>query len=128
MQAAVTQARTERSDVHWIAEMVDKPTVRQLYSHAAVFACPSVYEPFGIINLEAMACGTPVVAADEPALREVGGEAAVYADDGDFAAAVRTALARRETLVAAGLERAGLFSWAETARRTAAVYRQVLGA
>ena len=73
-----------------------------------------------------MACGTAVVAADEPALREVAGGAAVYAA-GDFGAAVQEALARRDELVAAGLERAKLFSWAETARTTAAVYRQVLG-
>ena len=74
-----------------------------------------------------MACGTPVVAADEPALREVAGDAAVYAEDGDFAAAARRALAERERLSAAGIERARLFSWAETARRTVEVYRQVLG-
>ena len=65
-------------------------------------------------------------AADEPALREVGGEAVVYAEDGDFATAVRRALADRGRLVAAGLERAKGFSWRETARRTAEAYRQVL--
>ena len=43
----------------WIPEMVGREEVRQLYSHAAMFCCPSVYEPFGIINLEAMACETP---------------------------------------------------------------------
>jgi glycosyltransferase involved in cell wall biosynthesis len=73
-----------------------------------------------------MACGTPVVAASEPALREVGGDAAVYAEGGDFATAVRRALGERERLVAAGLERARRFSWEETARRTVAVYRDVL--
>jgi glycosyltransferase involved in cell wall biosynthesis len=72
-----------------------------------------------------MACGTPVVLAPDPALREVAGDAAVYAD-GDFAAAVRTALADRDRLSAAGLERARLFSWAETARRTVAVYREAM--
>jgi glycosyltransferase involved in cell wall biosynthesis len=74
-----------------------------------------------------MACGTPVVAADEPALREVGGAAAVYAKPGQFAAAARRALAERERLASAGLERARRFSWAETARLTAEVYRRVIG-
>ena len=55
--------RRERPNVVWIGEMVSREEVRQLYSHAAVFCCPSVYEPFGIINLEAAACETPVVAS-----------------------------------------------------------------
>ena len=74
-----------------------------------------------------MACGTPVVAADEPALREVGGDAAIYAAGGDFAAAARGRLsAIGSGSSAAGIERAKAFSWTETARRTAEVYRQVL--
>ena len=73
-----------------------------------------------------MASGLPVVAADEPALREVAGDAAVYAD-GDLAEAVAAALADRDRLVAAGLERAKAFTWEETARRTLAVYREALG-
>jgi glycogen synthase len=71
MTAAVEEARAGRPNVHWIAEMVDKPTLRQLYSHASVFVCPSVYEPFGIINLEAMACETPVVASKVGGIPEV---------------------------------------------------------
>jgi starch synthase len=51
--------------------MIDKPSIRELYSHAAVFACPSVYEPFGIINLEAMACETAVVATAVGGIPEV---------------------------------------------------------
>jgi glycosyltransferase involved in cell wall biosynthesis len=76
--------------------------------------------------LEAMACGTPVVAAPEPALREVAGDAAVYAEP-PLADALRQAIAERDRLRAAGLERAKLFSWEETARRTLAVYRELLG-
>jgi glycogen synthase len=63
MKAAVSEAQAKRSGVIWIEEMVDKETVHQLYSNAAVFCCPSIYEPFGIINLEAMACETAVVAS-----------------------------------------------------------------
>jgi glycosyltransferase involved in cell wall biosynthesis len=105
---------------------VAKDELARLYRGAAALVLPSRYEGFGLPAVEAMACCTPVVAAPEPALREVAGEAAVYAEDGDFAAAVQHALAEREHLVAAGLERAKLFSWEETARRTADVYRQVL--
>jgi glycosyltransferase involved in cell wall biosynthesis len=73
--------------------------------------------------LEAMASGTPVVLSDDEALREVAGEAGVY---GELADAVRRALAERERYARAGLERAAHFTWEESARRTADVYRQVL--
>jgi glycosyltransferase involved in cell wall biosynthesis len=57
--------------VIWIREMVDRSTAIQLYSQASVFCCPSIYEPFGIINLEAMACETPVVATAVGGIPEV---------------------------------------------------------
>jgi starch synthase len=57
--------------IKWIDQMVDKREVIQLYSHCAVFCCPSVYEPFGIINLEAMACEAPVVASATGGILEV---------------------------------------------------------
>jgi len=71
MEDAVTRAKAERSDIIWIDEMVDTQTARELYSHAAVFCCPSIYEPFGIINLEAMACETAVVASAVGGIKEV---------------------------------------------------------
>jgi len=71
MKDAVDQAKAKRSDIIWIEEMVDKPTIIGLYSHAAVFCCPSIYEPFGIINLEAMACETAVVASGVGGIKEV---------------------------------------------------------
>jgi alpha-maltose-1-phosphate synthase len=71
MQKAIEQAKAKRSDIIWIEEMVDRSAVIELYSHAAVFCCPSIYEPFGIINLEAMACGTAVVASAVGGIKEV---------------------------------------------------------
>lgn len=71
MQEAVAHTKETRPDVIWIEEMLDKPSVIELYSHAAVFCCPSIYEPFGIINLEAMACETAVVASAVGGIKEV---------------------------------------------------------
>lgn len=71
MREKVEEARKENPNVIWIEKMVSKPEVIQLYSHARVFCCPSVYEPFGIINLEAMACGAPVVASATGGIKEV---------------------------------------------------------
>ena len=71
MQKAIEQAKAKRSDIIWIEEMIDRSAVIELYSHAAVFCCPSIYEPFGIINLEAMACGTAVVASAVGGIKEV---------------------------------------------------------
>jgi glycogen synthase len=71
MKAAVAAAKARRDGVIWIEEMVSKATVYELYSHAAVFCCPSIYEPFGIINLEAMACETAVVASAVGGIKEV---------------------------------------------------------
>jgi len=105
---------------------VPKDELVRLYQAAACLVFPSRYEGFGLPVVEAMACGTPVVAAPEPALQEVAGDAAIFADD--LAEGVRRALADRERLSAAGLERAKAFSWRETARITADVYRRMLAA
>jgi glycosyltransferase involved in cell wall biosynthesis len=119
-------ARSLRAGGAELRGYVEKSELAELYRGAAALVLPSRFEGFGLPVLEAMASGTPVVAADEPALREVGGDAAVYAENGDFGAAAQRALEGREGLAAAGIARAALFSWAETARRTAEAYRQVL--
>jgi len=103
---------------------VAKEELVRLYQSAACLVFPSRYEGFGLPVVEAMACGTPVVAAPEPALQEVAGDAAVFTED--LADGVRRALADRSRLSAAGLERAKAFSWRETARITADVYRRIL--
>jgi glycosyltransferase involved in cell wall biosynthesis len=99
-----------------------------VYREAACVVQASVFEGFGLPVLEAMASGTPVVAVDEPALREVGGDAIVVVEEGALAEGVRRALADRERLAAAGLERARSFNWRTTAERTLEVYLEVLGA
>lgn len=63
--------RTQRPDVHWIETIFPRSDVVQLLSHASVFVCPSIYEPFGLINLEAMACGVPVVATAVGGIPEI---------------------------------------------------------
>ena len=71
MQDSVNEVKKTRNNVIWIAEMLPKKEVIQLYSHADVFCCPSIYEPFGIINIEAMACKTAVVASAVGGIKEV---------------------------------------------------------
>ncbi|MER5936691.1 MULTISPECIES: glycogen synthase [unclassified Streptomyces] len=126
-----------REGVHWIPQMLPRPEVIQLLTHAAVFVCPSVYEPLGIVNLEAMACGTPVVASQVGGIPEVvddGKTGLLVPLDDDFEAGLARALdsvigdpetARR--MGEAGRERAvGEFGWDAVARRTAGLYREIL--
>jgi glycosyltransferase involved in cell wall biosynthesis len=106
---------------------VDVERLAELYRGAACLVQASRYEGFGLPVLEAMACGTPVVAVPEPALQEVAGDAAVLVAETRLAEGIRQAVEERERLVAAGLERARAFTWRASAERTLAVYREILG-
>ena len=128
-------AAVERLDVQdeviW-AGYVPAHDLALWYNSADVFAFPSRYEGFGMPLLEAMACGTPVVTSNASSLPEVAGDAALLAPP-DSVGALADALARaltdadlRQTLRAKGLARAATFTWEETARRTAAIYRNAL--
>ena len=133
LQAAVAG----RPRVQWINAMLPVSEVVQLYSHAAVFACPSIYDPFGLINLEAMACGTPVVASRVGGIPEVvvDGETGWLVPPGDPAAlaeALRVSLAdptRARRMGEAGRRRVEAhFSWDRIAEHTLAVYRDAIAA
>jgi glycosyltransferase involved in cell wall biosynthesis len=100
-----------------------------LYRGAACLVFASRDEGFGLPLLEAMASGVPVVATRAGALPEIAGDAAILVEPGNpvaLAGGIERALADRERLVAAGFERARQFSWAETAEKTVAVYRELL--
>jgi glycosyltransferase involved in cell wall biosynthesis len=103
-----------------------------LYSAAELFAFPSLYEGFGLPILEAMACGTPVVASNTSAIPEVAGDAALLVDPqpaplADAMTSILEDPVLRATMVEQGKRRAALYSWEETARRTLDVYREAAG-
>ncbi len=131
IEARLKRRLPEHPNVVWIGEMVPVNEVVQLYSHAAVFVCPSVYEPFGLINLEAMACETPVVASAVGGILEVvedgtTGLLVEPARPDALAAAIRGLLddpGRRRAMGQAGRRRVEAhFSWASVATRTREVY------
>jgi len=105
-----------------------------LYSGARAYACPSLYEGFGLTVLEAMACGTPVVCSSATSLPEVAGAAAHYADArdavafGDALYQAFTDLNLRAGLVENGFMNVRRFDWRNTAEQTLAVYQRALGA
>ena len=151
MKSAVDGAKAARAGIVWIEEMVPKDEIMALYSGAELFVCPSIYEPFGIINLEAMACGTPVVASSVGGIPEV----VVHGETGllvpveqmtespfepieaekfarDLADAINELMRdeprRRKMAEAARRRVEEHFSWTAIARRVADLYRGVSAA
>ena len=137
-EGLVEKLKASRDGVFWIQEMMPPEKVREVYSLADVFVCPSIYEPLGIVNLEAMACETAVVASRAGGIPEVvvDGETGVLVDyDADDTAGFEAALAeavnavagdaeRAAALGAAGLTRAKTdFSWATIAQETVEIYK-----
>ena len=140
-EGLVDKLKAQRGGIFWVQEMMPPEKVRQVYSLADVFVCPSIYEPLGIVNLEAMACGTAVVASRVGGIPEVvvDGETGVLVDyDADDADGFEQRLAeavnavagdsgRAAAMGAAGLERAKTeFSWATIARDTVEIYKGLM--
>jgi alpha-maltose-1-phosphate synthase len=133
----VEELRKTRAGVIWLSGMLSKREVIQLLSHSTLFACPSVYEPLGIVNLEAMACGTAVVASKVGGIPEVvaDGETGLLVppDDPDALAESINALTRdrdrAKAMGAAGRERAqSQFDWGKIAQQTAELYESTVAA
>jgi glycosyltransferase involved in cell wall biosynthesis len=128
------RALSASENVVWIPEMLEDPDLVGLYNEAAVFACPSIYEPFGIINLEAMACETPVVATRVGGIKEVvvDGETGLLVPPGDPVRLGR-ALSRilEDPRLAARMGEAGRkrvlqhFTWDRIAEKTLKLYRSL---
>ena len=130
----VAELQATRSGVIWVPEMLPKPDVIQLLTHALLFACPSVYEPLGIVNLEAMACATAVVASRVGGIPEVVDDGVtgllVPPDDPTSLADAMNLLlrdpGRADAMGRAGRERAvAEFSWEAVAAQTAALYAEL---
>ena len=140
VESLISELSTERGNVHWIKEMLPHKELTSLLTHARTFVCPSIYEPLGIVNLEAMACETAVVASRVGGIPEVvnDGVTGLLVDhsqdheifESNFAAAINTvmsdsSLAHR--FGKAGRERAVVeFGWDKVATQTINLYRSVL--
>ena len=142
VKAAVDALAAERSGVFWVRDFLPVHEIREILSAATAFVCPSVYEPLGIVNLEAMACGTAVVASDVGGIPEVVDDGVtgtlVHYDSEDtggfeagLAEAVNALVAdpdRAASFGAAGRQRCiDEFSWARIAEQTLEIYRKVSG-
>jgi starch synthase len=149
VQAGVRALQEERTGVIWIEELLPRPELSAILSAATTFVCPSIYEPLGIVNLEAMACGAPVVGTATGGIPEVVSHGLTgrlvpieQLDDGtgtptdpdkfvaDLAAALTAVVSDPTTarmMGEAGRRRAEAdFSWASIATRTRAIYESVL--
>ncbi|MGL5445227.1 MAG: glycogen synthase, partial [[Mycobacterium] stephanolepidis] len=139
---AVTELAAARPGVHWIREFLPIPKLREILSAATVFVCPSIYEPLGIVNLEAMACGTAVVGSRVGGIPEVvidGVTGALVAYESSEAAAFEAGLADAVNALVADPARATEFgnagrarcieefSWAHIADMTLQIYQKVCG-
>jgi starch synthase len=149
LRGKVENARKDHPRIVWIEKMVTKQEAIQLYSNCRVFCCPSVYEPFGIINLEAMACKAPVVASSTGGIKEVvvdGETGYLVPFDQDPVTSFPTDsekfakdLAARLNQLLEDPEKCGrfgdagrrrveeIFSWTSIARQTIALYRRLIG-
>ncbi|WP_255801338.1 glycogen synthase [Mycobacteroides abscessus] len=137
---AVTELAAARPGVHWIREFLPTPKLREVLSAATVFVCPSIYEPLGIVNLEAMACGTAVVASRVGGIPEVvadGVTGTLVAYESSEAATFEAGLADAVNALVADPARATAygnagrarcieeFSWAHIAEMTLQIYQKV---
>lgn len=140
-QELVAALRAERDGIFWVEEMLPREKVQEVYTAADVFVCPSIYEPLGIVNLEAMACETAVVASDVGGIPEVvqdgvTGTLVHYdeADEATFEADIATAVnalalnpEKSKSYGLAGRARAvESFSWASIAAQTVDIYRSLI--
>ena len=137
----VEELQAKREGIFWVQDMLGKDKIQEILTAADTFVCPSIYEPLGIVNLEAMACNTAVVASDVGGIHEVVVDGTtgtlVHYDENDvetferdIAEAVNKMVADRETAAKFGLagrERAiNDFSWATIAQQTIDVYKSLM--